>query len=308
MAINPAEVEGVVPIIPTLFRKDQSLDYEAVAACVRFAAKAGCKAVCLPAYGSEFYKLNETERAQLIDTAVQAAGGKVLVIAQSNHPASVHAAQIARDNEARGAELISFALPRLFALPEPDLLRYSQAVCSAVKLPILIQDFNPNGSTIGSEFCRQLADSCPNFRYAKLEEPLMAPKVLAIRQATAERVGILEGWGGMYLLELIEPGICGLMPGLAMADLLGNVWQSAKAGSVSEAMDLFEKLLPQIVFSLQSMELFLWMEKDLLVRRGVIPAESAHVRSATLSPDTDSWRHALLLNARVARLAEQLGT
>ena len=55
--------------------------------------------------------------------------------------------------------------------------------------------------------------------------------------------------------------------------------------SNSYQLDLFEKLLPQIVYSLQSMDLFLWMEKDLLVRRGIIRASSAHVRSATWSPD-----------------------
>ena len=67
-------------------------------------------------------------------------------------------------------------------------------------------------------------------------------------------------------------------------------------------MDLFEKLLPHIVFSLQSMELFLWVEKDLLAKRGVIPAESRYVRGATLTPDRGSWRHAEFLNERMVRL------
>ena len=305
MSKHPARIDGVVPIIPTPFREDQTIDHTAVAACVRFAAESGVSAVCLPAYGSEFYKLSESERGQLLETAINAADGKVLVLAHSNHPAAIHAIEIAQANEARGADLISFAVPRIFSLPEADLLEYCRAVCSSVSIPVLVQDFNPNGITIGPDFCRQLADACPNFRYVKLEEPLMAPKVAAIRQATEDRVGVLEGWGGMYLLELVEPGICGVMPGLGMAELFQEVWRLAKAGSHSEAMDLFEKLLPHVVFSLQNMELFLWMEKDLLARRGVIPEASRHVRKATYTPDAAFRRHAQMLNDRVVSLVKR---
>ena len=306
MPDDKRKITGAVPVIPTPFREDESVDWDALAACVDFAARVGVSAVCLPAYASEFYKLSESEREQVIDTAVAEAAGRLLVIAQSNHPGAIHAAEIARSNEARGADLISFAMPRTFALPEADLLSYCHTVCSSVSLPVLIQDFNPGGATIGGDFCRRLADSCPNFRYTKLEEPLMATKVAEVREATSDQIGVLEGWGGMYLLELIEPGICGFMPGLAMVDLFQSVWQMARSGALTDAQDLYEKLLPQIVYSLQSMELFLWMEKDLLVRRGVMDASSAHVRSARWTPDEPSWRYAQSLNERVAVLAQNL--
>jgi 2-keto-3-deoxy-L-arabinonate dehydratase len=305
MMTRAVKIDGVVPVIPTPFRRDETIDYEALAACVRFAADCKLSAVCLPAYGSEFYKLSEAERAKVVETAVAASDGRVPVIGQSNHPSAFLAAEIAKANEARGAALISFALPRIFALGENDLLAYARTVCSAVKLPVLIQDFNPGGATIGPEFCRRLLELCPNFRYTKLEEPLMATKVLAVRQATEDRIGVLEGWGALYMMELLSTGICGVMPGVGMADLLQRVWNLAKRGHETEAWDLYEKLLPQICFSLQNLELFLWLEKDLLAQRGVITADSAHVRSATLTPDEHSWRYGRQLNARIAELGRK---
>ena len=302
---TPPEIDGIVPVIPVPFREDESIDHDALAACVGFAADCGVPAVCLPAYGSEFYKLSESERGTVVETAVQAAEGRVAVIGQSNHAGLVHAVEIARANEARGADMISFALPRLFSLPESDLLGYAEKVCSAVEVPVLIQDFNPGGPTIGPDFCRQLVDICPNFRYTKLEEPLMADKVLAIRDATADRVGVLEGWGALYVMELIPLGIRGTMPGLGMADLLQKVWRLAKMGSEDDAWTLYEKLVAQIVFSLQNFELFAWLDKDLLARRGVIPAESAQVRSATYTPDGHTWQHGQKLNRRVVEAARQ---
>jgi len=173
-------------------------------------------------------------------------------------------------------------------------------------VPVLIQDFNPGGPTVGAEFARQLADECANFRYLKLEEPLMSSKVRAICAATDSRVGVLEGWGGMYVLDLIPAGICGLMPGLGAADLLQRIWQLGTTGHMEEALDLFEAVLPQLVFSLQSLELFICLEKKLLAARGVLPESSTHVRRPTWTPDTDILEHGLRLNARIVRAgAEQ---
>lgn len=305
MTANDVKIDGVVPVVPTPFCEDETIDYKALAACVHFAVECGVSAVCLPAYGSEFYKLSELERGRVVETAVAAAGGRLPVIGQSNNPSAKLAAEIAKANEDRGVDLISFALPRMFALGEDDLLRYAEKVCSAVKLPVLVQDFNPGGVTIGAEFCRRLAEACPNFRYTKLEEPMMARKVLAVQEATGNRVGVLEGWGGLYMMELFHLGICGIMPGVGMADLMQHVWNLLKQGCETEAWSLYERLVPQIVFSLQNFELFAWMEKELLVRRGVIPAKSAHVRSATYRPDEHTWRHGQKLNARIAEIGRE---
>ena len=300
-------LQGVVPIIPTPFTRDEAIDYEALGKCVRFAAASGLSAACLPAYASEFYKLSDTERRQVIETAVRAADGKIAIMAQANHPAARLAADLARQYESLGAGLISFALPRIFPLKESDLLDYAATICRATSLPVLIQDFNPGGPTVGGDFARKLADDSPNFRYLKLEEPLMGGKVRTIIEATDGRVGVLEGWGGMYLLDLIPAGICGLMPGLGIADLLQRVWEAAGAGRHQEATEVFSVLLPQIVFALQHSELFNWVEKRLLAARGVLPEASTFVRRATWTPDEATLHHGDQLNAAVVERAQQLG-
>jgi dihydrodipicolinate synthase/N-acetylneuraminate lyase len=303
MTIGPHVLEGVVPIIPTPFTRDESIDFAALGQCVRFAAASGLSAACLPAYASEFYKLSDAERHSVVKEAVRASEGKIAILAQANHPAARVAAELARQYESLGAGLISFALPRIFPLKESDLVEYAATICRATSLPVLIQDFNPGGATVGDIFARRLADECANFRYLKLEEPLMGDKVRKILEATQGRVGVLEGWGGMYLLELIPSGICGLMPGLGISDLLQRVWQSARTGDERQATEIFQVLLPQIVFSLQHSELFNWVEKRLLLARGVLPASSTFVRRATWTPDEATLHHGDGLNRAVVELA-----
>jgi 4-hydroxy-tetrahydrodipicolinate synthase len=302
---HPLSLRGVVPIIPTPFVPEtEEVDFEALRRLIDFAVTLDVPAVCLPAYASEFYKLSETERFRLVEIAVEQAAGRVAIIAQSNHPSLKLAQEIARRNESLGADLISFAIPRIFGLGPDDVLDYCQGMCQAVQKPVLIQDFNPNGPTVGAEFARRLHQTCPNFRYLKLEEPLMGAKVTSIREATADAIGVLEGWGGMYTLELLPYGICGLMPGLAAADVLAHVWRLGEQQRWAEAMDVFQRILPQLIFSLQNMELFLHLEKRLLVARGVL--EHAVVRRATLTPDSQVLAYGEFLNQRVLEAVADL--
>ncbi|MDA0712120.1 MAG: dihydrodipicolinate synthase family protein [bacterium] len=241
-------LSGVVALLVTPFDANENIVHGDIARQIEAAVAFGLSAVCLPAYASEFYKLSESERLSVVKTAVDASRNRIRVIGQSNHPSARLAAQLARKNADAGADLISFAIPRQFGLTEEDLLGYCQTLCDAVTVPILIQDFNPGGATIGPEFCRKLRDRCANFAYVKLEEPLLGPKLLAIRAATDNRIGVLEGWGGMYVPELLGSGIAGVMPGLGHADLMQVMWNLGTAGQMEAALDVFDALLPQIVY------------------------------------------------------------
>ena len=237
----------------------------------------------------------------MIREAVRFARGRLKIVAQSNHPSSKLAAEIARCNEEAGAAVISFALPRMFAIGEDDLLRYAERITRAVNVPVLIQDFNPGGATVGAAFALRLKETAPNFRFLKLEEPCMGPKVRAIREATGGSVGVLEGWGGMYLLELMPAGICGAMPGLGMVDLFQSLVRDARSGDMDKAAATFERMLPFIVLSLQNMELFHHAEKQLLGRRGVLP--SARVRDAHLTLDETTQAYLDRLIGRITNFA-----
>ena len=137
---------------------------------------------------------------------------------------------------------------------------------------------------MGAALATALCDRCDNFRFVKLEDPMMVDRLLATRSATAGRIGILEGWGGLYMLEGVSVGIDGIMPGAAIADLLDTVFDAAVSQQPERAHDLFGALLPYISFSLQDFELFLQIEKRALVRRGLIASPTVRALSHTPSP------------------------
>jgi dihydrodipicolinate synthase/N-acetylneuraminate lyase len=303
--VRDFHIDGIVPIIPTPFFGDDTPDWESLRGLIDFAHTAGACAICLPAYASEFYKLSEDERREAVARAVEYAAGKLPVIAQVNFATPQMVAQAAAVAKGNGASAICTAVPRLIALGEKDLFRYFAQILDAVELPFLIQDFNPGGITLSSRFIASLNSAFPHFRYIKLEEPMMSGRVREINDATAGRVGVLEGWGGMYMLELIPAGIAGVMPGLAVSDVLSLCFRQAKANNLDAAYESFMHVCPQIVFSLQNMELFHHAEKRLLRARGIL--QNAFVREARMELGDGNARHIDFLNTRVLASLDQLG-
>jgi 4-hydroxy-tetrahydrodipicolinate synthase len=301
---NRFDLSGVIPIIPTPFDHEEEIDQTALKRLIDFAIASGVEAACLPAYASEFYKLTDKERLLVVEMAVAHSAGRIKILAQSNHPALKVAIKLAQANVQVGADIISLAVPRIFNLPEHSLMEYlSEFLQSIPDTPVLIQDFNPGGSSISVQFIQDLVERCPNFRYLKLEEPLSAVKFSEIIKATEGKVGLFEGWGGLYMLELIPVGIVGVMPGLAVADILQKVFDLRKNGEDSRAFDLFEKVMPQIFFSLQNMELFHYAEKELLIARGVL--DNSVTRKAAYIPDPATTSYIRELNERVLRIISE---
>ena len=296
-------LRGVVPVVPTPFGPDESIDFESLASVVDWIAGRGLAGMCLPAYGSEFYKLAEAERDQVVRAAVEANGGRVPVVAQANHASSRIAADLARRYSEMGADVISFAIPRQFGSSQADIVEYCATVAAATPRPILIQDFNPGGPTMGEALASELHSRCGNFRFVKLEDPMMVDRLIAIRSATGGQVGILEGWGGLYMLEGLAAGIDGIMPGAAVADLLDSVFTAARSPSRARAHDLFGALMPYISFGLQDFELFLHIEKRTLARRGLIASPTVRALSHTPSPAVSA--HIDFLIEQVGRLAAE---
>lgn len=305
MKLSDDLLQGVIPIIPTPFTENEEIDEAALRSLVDFACSCGIQAACLPAYASEFYKLTDDEKLQVVKIAVDQAKGRIKIVAQSNHPSLRSAIRLAQANVKNGADIVSIAVPRIFSLPEDSLMEYlSGFLASIPNTPVLIQDFNPGGASISAGFIKRLMDAHPNFKYLKLEEPLCAPKFEEIIKGTGGKVGLFEGWGGLYMLELIPVGIAGVMPGLGVADILQKVFLLRKNSEHDKAFSVFERIMPQIFFSLQNMELFHYAEKELLTARGVLSNSIA--RKAAYIPDDSSRSYIAELNERVLELVNDL--
>ncbi len=287
-------LEGVIPILPTPFDQEEAIVYADIGPLVDFAVESGATAVGVPAFGSEFYKLSGRERKRLIDVATESAQGRLPVIVQCNHTSPQVIADIVKEAEISGAAAINTALPRAFAPSEAAIVEYAQTVCQSTSLPVILQDWNPGGPTIGLDSIKQIHEVCENFSGIKYEESGIGPLIRQIETATEGKIRVFTGWGGMYLLELIPAGVSGAMPGFSLIDVFDHIWQAAVDGNMTKAYGLYSGIAPFVQFSLQNLEMFHHCEKRLLQRRGLLSNGKVRAVTITLNPDQENYLNLLI--------------
>src|SRR5258706_1496087 len=94
-------LEGILPVLPTPFQEDRSIDPAAMARVADFALAAGVQGLVFPGFASEVDQLDAAERRALLAVVVERAGlapGRVPVIAGASSASVADA--VARCREA----------------------------------------------------------------------------------------------------------------------------------------------------------------------------------------------------------------
>lgn len=300
-------LRGILPILLTPFRADETIDEESLRKEVDFVVKAGAVGLCAPAFGSEYYKLNDSERFQVARTVVEQTAGRVPVWV-STGSGSVHSTiEFSRYAESLGAAGVMVVAPKVVPLGLKDIASFYEAVCRSVRLPVMIQDADFTGSGLPAEFFVDLAGRFPNFQFAKLESVLPGPKCGEILRLSGGKLQVFYGLGGIALLDGLARGACGVMPGAALTDLYARIFQLWDTGRVDQAKLLFYRFQPYLIFALQHLELLIGMEKRVLVRRGILSSD--RLRAPTPQFDdqyrkqADEWIEFALRLCEEVRLA-----
>jgi dihydrodipicolinate synthase/N-acetylneuraminate lyase len=192
------------------------------------------------------------------------------MIACVGHPSTRMAVEMARFAERAGADMLCVLVPRAVPLDSEAILSHIRSIGDSVDLPLMLQDADFAGVGLTVPFLVRMREEVPNLEYAKLESVFPGQKYSELINTTKDRLKILCGWAGMYMLDALQRGACGVMPGCGLLDIHHLVYTTFKAGELSKSRSLFFKLLPPIVFSMQDIELLNLFEKTLLKARGII--------------------------------------
>ena len=269
--------QGVWPIVATPFHDDESLDLEGFAKSIRFFGECGASGATVCGVLGESNRLTDAERAQLVETAVGAAGAMPVCVGVSHAGtrATVDLAQMAQD---LGAHSV-MVTPTKEAFPQSDaqLFDYFAAVQDGCALPIVLQDHPAStGVFMSAELLVQICAHLASVQCIKLEAVPTPPKIAALRKAWAAQppafpeCSILTGLGALYGGFDVEQGTDGFMTGFAFPEVLmaidcvcvdgvGHpnflstqaIDGAARAGNVERAHAIFAQFLPLLVFEQQ---------------------------------------------------------
>ncbi len=277
------QIHGVIPVIPTPFRPDDGIDEESLRRTVDFAIAGGACAICAPAFGSEYYKLDDAERRQIVEIVAGQTAGRVPVFASASAGSVASTVEFSRHAESCGAQGIMIAPPRAVPLGAHELTSFFEAVCGSIKIPVMFQDADFASSGLSVDFFMEAAKRSPNLKFLKLENVLPGERCREILRRSQGQLQVLYGWGGLRLFDGLAHGATGVMPGTGLVDIYVRIIRLYEQGRVTESKALFYRLLPFLVFAVEHLELFIRMEKRVLMKRGVIASD--RLREPTLHLD-----------------------
>jgi 4-hydroxy-tetrahydrodipicolinate synthase len=199
-----------------------------------------------------------------------------------------------------GGANVVMVVPPYYLKPDIEEARfYYESISQAVSVPIMIQDAPAlTGVTMGAPWLAALCKVMDNISYVKIEAPPTAPKISRFIEQVNGLGYALGGLNGQFLLEELDRGSVGSMPGSDLCDRFVQIWNFYKGGDIAEARRLYNICLPLLRYELQPALGVSTMKRG-LVRRGIIRSEA--VRHPTQTFDRYAAREINALWEQIER-------
>ena len=134
----PEPFHGVLPALITPFTEDgDAIDTDALATIVDRLIGAGVGGLVPGGSTGEFTTLTDAERRQLIEATVEAADGRVPVVAGTGALSTRETVELSVHAERAGAAAVMIVPPFYDALSWRELLAHYTAVADAIEIPIM---------------------------------------------------------------------------------------------------------------------------------------------------------------------------
>jgi len=283
-----APLTGVVPVVPTVFRDDESVDLDGTVRVVDYLLDSRVDGLCLLANYAEQFALTDAERDQLARALLDHVAGRVPVIVTTSHYSARVAAARSRAARDMGAAMVMLMPPFFGATitaAGPAVIEYFRQVADTADIPIMVQDAPLSPTPLPVSLLIDLVRAVPQVRYAKIEVPQAADKLHALAGALGDSLpGPFDGEESVTLIPDLDAGAKGTMPSSMVPAELGQIVRDYLAGDRAGAVAAWEDLLPLIHF--ENRQCGLRAQKILLAEGGVIACDRTRAPFAPVSPRT----------------------
>ena len=283
-----AALAGVVPVVPTIFHDDETIDLHATARVVDYLMDAGVNGLCLLANYSEQFSLTDAERDAIARTLLEHVAGRLPVIVTTSHYSARVTAARSRAAQGMGAAMVMIMPPFFGAtltVPGPGVIAYFKQVADAIDIPVMVQDAPLSATALPAGLLIDLVRQVPQVQYAKIEVPQAADKLHTLVSVLGDSLpGPFDGEESITLIPDLDAGATGTMPSSTVPAELGQVVRRYRSGDRAGAVSAWEALLPLIHF--ENRQCGLRAQKILLAEGGIIACDRTRAPFGPVSPRT----------------------
>src|SRR5690606_11352323 len=160
------KLNGIVTVLNTPFKNDDSIDLSALKRNVTEAISAGVAGFLVPAMASEVYKLSEKERVALVAAVLEEVNGKVLLIAGAGETDIPKSKNLLKKYIKLGCKNVLFQIP---FQNETQFKNHFNELAETDPEMIMLQDWDSTGYGLPDELILDLFEKIPAFRCLKIE-------------------------------------------------------------------------------------------------------------------------------------------
>ncbi len=241
MRSRSEEFAGLTVAIVTPFR-DGQVDVEALQRNIEFQINAGATCVCPVGTTGECPTLSHAEHERVISATVEAAAGRIKVMAGTGSNSTEEALRLTRWAAKSGADAALVVGPYYNKPAQEGLFQHFKALAQAVDIPICVYNIpGRTGKNIEAETIIRMAE-LPNITMVKEATGSMdqASQILANTDLT-----LLSGDDSLTLplLSLGGRGVVSVVGNLVPADVIAMI-RAFDAGDLAAARRLHYQLFP----------------------------------------------------------------
>lgn len=290
-------IQGVLPVVHTPFHSDESIDWVSLQREIEWAFSHDIQGVCTGMV-SELLRLSLNERKRLTQAIIDQVRGRGTVVIGVGAESTTQAEELAIHAADTGADCVMAIPPVSTRLSTEQLKTYFRTIADAISIPLIVQDASGYvGQEIPLSLCLELLDEYGSEKVLfKPEASPIGPNLSRLRDASEGRARILEGSGGIFLIDSYRRGIVGTIPGMEFLPGIVALWKALERGDETSAYRIYLPICAMVALQLQAgLDGFLAIEKYLMVNRGLFTTETRRTPWAwQLDTETKNELHRLL--------------
>jgi 1-pyrroline-4-hydroxy-2-carboxylate deaminase len=235
---------GVMPAVTTPFDDNLAVDHAFLAQHAAWMLGNGCTGLVMLGSLGEGATLENSEKIDILKTAVRVAG-KSPVVAAISSLSTANAVSLAKEAEAVGCQALMVLPPYVYSSDWREMKNHVSAIIAATPLSCMLYN-NPvayKTDFLPAEIAELAADH--SNLHAVKESSADVRRIAAIREVLGDRLAIFVGVDDV-LVEAVNAGATGWIAGLVNAYPAESVqlFQLAQAGKREEAFELYRWFLP----------------------------------------------------------------
>jgi len=262
-------LQGIVTVLNTPFKIDNTIDFSALRKNVEYALNAGAAGFLVPAMASEVYKLTEIERLEMVTAVLEEVNGRVPVIAGAGETDLVKSKWLISEYIRLGCKNVLFQIP---FQNENQFKNHFYELAETRPEMIMLQDWDAIGYGLPDELICRLFEEVEAFRCLKVETVPAGVKYSRILELTNGQLNVSGGWAVSQMIEGLKRGVHAFMP-TGMHRIYVEIYKLWKSRMETESEKLFQQILPVLAFSNQHLDISIHFFKRLLYRQGIYPTD-----------------------------------